>query len=116
MTQKKRRNYMARADKAFARYIRERDGQCLADGPHAGSLQCAHIISRSYKSIRTVPENAVGLCAKHHMFFTHHPLEWKLWVEERYPGLWDDLTKAALSYERVDWKAEAVFYEDQISV
>ena len=106
---------MKKADSGFSQYIRDRDGVCMADPPHAGNLQCAHIISRSYKSIRTVPENAVALCAKHHMYFTHHPLEWREWVDERHPGLWDKLTHAALSYDRVDWKAEAEHYSQMVS-
>jgi 5-methylcytosine-specific restriction endonuclease McrA len=101
---------MKKADRAFSLYIRERDGECLADPPHAGNLQCAHLITRSYKAIRTVPENAVALCQKHHLYFTHRPLEWREWVEDRFPGRWDKLKTAALTYERVDWKAEAEFY------
>ena len=51
---KRRSNYMAQADVLFSRMIRERDGSCRRCGS-VDHLQCAHIISRSYKSIRTDP-------------------------------------------------------------
>jgi hypothetical protein len=101
---------MKRADKLFSLMIRARDGACVARGDAgvscAGNLQCAHLISRSYKSIRVDPDNAVALCAAHHTFWTHRPLEWEAWVEARFPGRWARLRKRALDYERVNWKAE----------
>ncbi len=41
-----------------------------------GYLQCAHVVSRRYRATRWVKENAVALCAAHHLYWTHHPLEW----------------------------------------
>ena len=103
-------DYMKRADKLFSKYVRARDGSCVAVGEAgvdcAGYLQCAHIISRSYKSIRVDPDNAVCLCAAHHTFWTHRPLEWQSWVEGRFPGRWDRLRREALKYEKVNWRAE----------
>lgn len=102
---KKRQNYMRQADALFSKFIRERDGRCQACGT-ADNLQCAHIISRSYKAIRTHQWNAVALCRGCHVRFTHRPLEWEDFVESRWPGRWVMLRELALSYERVDWKAE----------
>lgn len=105
-----KQDWMKRSDKLFSKFIRDRDGGCVAVGDAgvtcAGYLQCAHIISRSYKSIRVDPDNAVALCAAHHTFWTHRPLEWEAWVESRFPGRWARLRKRALTYERVDWKRE----------
>jgi 5-methylcytosine-specific restriction endonuclease McrA len=101
---KKRQDWMKRADKLFSQYIRNRDGRCRNCGSFE-RLQCAHIITRSYKSIRVDPENAVALCASCHVLFTHRPLEWREWVEVEFPDRWDALTRKALAYERVDWKA-----------
>jgi HNH endonuclease len=106
---------MHRADRAFSKWIRTRDGRCQADEPHAGNLQAAHLISRSYKAIRTNTKNVTTLCAKHHMYFTHHPLEWENWVEDKWPGRWDELKRLALTYEKVDWKTQAVYWESVIS-
>lgn len=101
----KRSNYMEKADVAFSKMIRERDGACQSCGSR-DFLQCAHLISRSYKSIRTNPDNAVALCRSCHTRYTHHPLEWREWVEERFPARWDRLKEEALRYTKVDWKQE----------
>lgn len=111
---RKRQNYMKRSDALFSKLIRERDGMCVANGVIVdttvylgcnGNLQCAHIHSRSYKSIRTDFKNAIALCAKHHVYFTHRPLEWQEFVESQWPGVWDELKAKALEYGNVDWKA-----------
>lgn len=106
---KRRQNYMKRADALFSRLIRERDQTCVAAQAYGvackGNLQCAHLISRSYKSIRCDFDNAVAACAAHHTYFTHRPLEWREWVEWTFPGRWDRLQAQALRYEKVDWRA-----------
>jgi 5-methylcytosine-specific restriction endonuclease McrA len=72
-----------RADQLFSVYVRVRDGMCQAEGEHQGGLQCAHLIPRRYLAVRWDPKNAVALCAGHHTFFTHRPLEWEGWVNAR---------------------------------
>lgn len=97
---------MRTADILFSKLIRSR-GECESDrGTHSGSLQCAHIISRSYKSIRTYEKNALCLCQGCHVYFTHHPLEWRRFIDGRFPGRWDELTDWALQFTKVDWRAE----------
>lgn len=105
----KRQNYMRKADVLFSKLVRDRDGGCVAVGTDMteckGNLQCAHIHSRSYKSIRTNFENAVTLCAAHHTFYTHRPLEWEEWVRTQLGDeRWESLRAIALRYEKVDWK------------
>ena len=101
----KRQNWMHQADVLFSKMIRERDGACRKCGS-TEYLQTAHIISRSYKSIRTDPRNAVALCRSCHTYFTHRPLEWQAWIDEQFPGRWDWLRKKALQYPKVDWRRE----------
>ena len=103
MAKKKRQNHMKQADILFSRIVRRRDGMCVRCG-RTENLQCAHIISRSYRSIRCDVDNAVALCRGCHVFFTHRPLEWQEWVEAMWPGRWGVLRERALAYERVDWK------------
>jgi hypothetical protein len=92
-----------RADQLFSVFIRVRDGTCQAEGEHQGGLQCAHLIPRRYLSVRWDPANAVALCAGHHTYFTHRPLEWDGWVRERFgPGTYDDLRIKALEGGRPD--------------
>ena len=68
-----------KADKLFSIYIRS-FGLCEAMGITnvrcGGSLQCAHITTRGVTALRFDPMNALCLCAGHHRFWTHHPLEW----------------------------------------
>lgn len=65
------------ADRLFSLIVRE-PGRCWAFGrQHAGPLQCAHILSRSYRSVRWEEDNAVPLCAGCHRFYTSRPVEWR---------------------------------------
>lgn len=109
---KRRANYMKQADRLFSEQVRNRDRRCRNCGSFE-RLQCAHIISRSYKSIRIDPDNAVALCASCHVFFTHRPIEWEIWVEDEFPGRLAHLRKKALAYERVDWKNAVRELKDQ---
>lgn len=109
----KKSNHMARADKWFSKFIRLRDGQCVNCGSTA-YLQAAHVHSRSYKSIRVNPDNCVALCRSCHVRFTHRPLEWHEWVEEQFPGRWDELKRLALGYEKVDWKFQEKYWRERV--
>lgn len=96
---------MQACDDLFAAKVRAL-GYCQACGS-TQSLQCAHGFSRSYKRIRTDFRNAFCLCAHCHVYFTHRPLEWEDWRRERWgEALYAELRTLALSYERVDWRAE----------
>ncbi len=102
---------MTRADTAFSVWVRSR-GVCESDrDSHTQNLQCAHIISRSYRVIRTDQRNALALCQGCHTYYTHRPLEWRKFIDRTYPGLWDELTHLALTYVKVDWKSQAEFWE-----
>ena len=86
MKRKSRTALRNKADRLFSLAIRNRDGCCRACG---GSyrLQCAHIVSRRYGATRWCVDNAVALCARCHMKYTHDPLGWDDWVDERFgPG------------------------------
>ena len=73
-------------DRRFAVAVKERDGwACRACGSIHG-IQCAHICSRRYHATRWSMANAVALCARCHMRFTHDPIAWDDWVEERFGG------------------------------
>lgn len=73
------------ADRLFSLLVRKR-GYCEAHARETGKyecradLQCAHIISRRYLNVRWDTENALCLCAGHHAYFTHNPLEWEVWL------------------------------------
>lgn len=63
-----------KADKLFSDFIRLRDGykcqRChIQIQPPTKDIQCAHFHSRSKKSVRFEPNNALALCIKCHMYF-----------------------------------------------
>lgn len=73
-----------KADRLFSLAIRERDGHaCRSCGEHYRA-QCAHIVSRRYDATRWSLDNAVCLCARCHMKFTHDPIGWEAWIDERF--------------------------------
>lgn len=82
-----------RADRLFSEKIRSRSvcelaGTVIKCG---GPLQCAHILSRRYHAIRWDEQNALCLCRDHHVYFTHRPFEWMRLMDQRSPGLMDEL-------------------------
>ena len=85
-TSKRRKSRLAlrrECDKRFAIAIKQRDNwQCVMCGANH-HVQCAHIVSRRYHATRWLFGNAVTLCARHHMMYTHDPLGWDAWVEAR---------------------------------
>lgn len=103
--QKQRMALTKRADTAFSKAVRAR-GMCeLApmrpDLECAGALQCCHVLSRSYRAVRWMPQNALAGCAAHHVYFTHRPLEWE--DACRAAGVeWDYLRWAALNTPPMD--------------
>lgn len=88
------------ADHVFAERVRASlGGACWAAGRHPtrclGNLQCAHIVSRRYLSLRLSFDNAVPLCGAHHTFFTHRPADWEQACRD-WGVDWDELRRRAL--------------------
>ena len=83
-----------RADQAWSRYIRNRDGRCMAAEAFpaiacAGSLQAMHLISRRYAATRYQLWNGRAGCAAHHRWLTDRPLEHDAWCQDLFgDGLW----------------------------
>lgn len=92
------------ADRLFSLLVRAAGNGCAECG-RTDTNQCAHILSRSYLAIRYSTSNAVVLCASHHVYFTHRPLEWEAWVDYRWPRLRTALRERALTYEKPDYAA-----------
>lgn len=62
----------------FGRIIRA-PGICAQCGT-SEFIQCAHLWSRSYRAVRWDTRNAVPLCRKCHVYYTHRPIEWDQWM------------------------------------
>jgi len=75
-------------DILFSQKIRERDRYCVKCGKESG-LQCAHLISRTYRHLRWDSHNAVSLCYSCHLFWAHrNPLEFVEWIQETFPEMY----------------------------
>jgi hypothetical protein len=87
-------------DKAFSLWVRS-IGVCEAAGTRfecKGALQCAHVLTRGYSSIRWFPGNALSLCQGHHMYWTHRPSEWESFIVAKLgQAHWDDLRRLAIT-------------------
>lgn len=93
------------ADTLFSLIVRA-PGRCvILDCDKTTGLQCAHLFSRRYRAIRWDERNAVVLCAGHHHWFTHRPIEWDNWMMNRLgPALYVELRETALAGGRTDFK------------
>ena len=76
-------------DILFSEFIRKRAikrvqgcERCLQGKMDYKQLQCSHFIGRARKAVRWDEDNAAGLCAGCHMYFTSHPLEHVGWFVE----------------------------------
>jgi 5-methylcytosine-specific restriction endonuclease McrA len=102
-----RTHLVQQADAAFSARVRA-VGRCQHCGS-SGALQCAHIVSRRYLATRWDPQNAVALCPRCHVYYTHRPVEWEVWIDARRPtgASWQELRRRALDAGD-GWVAEAV--------
>lgn len=105
-TPKKRQNLTKACDVLFSQLVRS-VGRCEASDGHdcSGPLQCAHGFSRRYRAVRWDRRQCWCLCAGHHMRYTHNPIAWDLWMQERMgEDLYQEVRSLALGGERVDLK------------
>lgn len=74
-------------DGLFSEWVRS-VGHCEASGSGsfqcAGRLECCHIVSRIYRGTRWDRTNAICMCAAHHKFYTHRPIEWRDFIAQKY--------------------------------
>ena len=102
----KRKAKLHDADRLFSQYIRTRDGWACRLCGSPFTPQCAHLVSRRYRAVRFDPQNAITLCAKHHVFYTYRTIEWEDVIEERFPGRLGMLKAQALAaHEHPDYDA-----------
>ena len=78
-----------KVDVKFSKYIRLRDGCCMAygcpkigysnaDGEMIKGLECAHFHRRGKESVRYDPRNANCFCHWHHVHYGDNPDEYEL--------------------------------------
>lgn len=69
-------------DRLFSLIIRSR-GRCERCGKKDETLQCAHVYSRIYKSVRWDTRNAFCLCAGCHFWAHKNPTEFTEFVKKK---------------------------------
>lgn len=74
MGKRKSQAIQKKADSLFSKIVRARDGACRRCGKQE-TLQCHHLISRTYRKVRFDERNGVTVCVGCHMFLTHRPLD-----------------------------------------
>ena len=78
-----------KADQAFAKFIRTRDGRCMLQGMDeiicSPQLQCMHLMSRRNMRLRYDEVNCITGCSAHHTYYTYHPEEWMFLIHDKFP-------------------------------
>jgi hypothetical protein len=100
---RKQENPKQTADREFGKLVRS-VGRCERCG-RTDSLECAHGFSRRYLQTRCDRRNAFCLCHFCHRHYTVRPLEWDLWLKDRWgEALYDEMRAKALSHGHPDWE------------
>ena len=85
-----------KVDKLFSLKIRSQ-GYCTFKGYNgikcSDTLQCMHVIGRANHRLRWDERNAFCGCSAHHIYYTHHPLEFYETVSNGWPDIWRYLMK-----------------------
>lgn len=82
--QKRKSYWKNQCDKIFAEIVKlKANGKCEETGT-AQNIQCAHIIPRNYHSTRWDFDNAIALNFKRHKYYTHHPVEWREFINNKF--------------------------------
>lgn len=68
-------------DKEASRVVRSRGFCAMCNTPDYEKFQCAHIYSRSYRSVRWDLDNLLCLCAGCHFFSHRNPLQFAEFVK-----------------------------------
>lgn len=96
-----RRKLLAYADSLWSQIIR-RPSACVICGK-TERLQAAHGFSRRYHATRHDLRNGFCLCSGHHVFYTHRPLEWDMYLWANWGDwLYQKLRTKALANEKQD--------------
>lgn len=86
---------LSKYDTIWAKFVRERDGECLYCGS-TSSLNAHHFKGRSCKATRLLLINGVTLCSGHHVFksdFSAHktPEKFERWFKKTYPDRYKEI-------------------------
>ena len=108
-------------DELFSRIIRNRAianvggcERCWAWKADYKQLQCAHMFTRKYHSVRWDEENAVGVCAGCHFFLDSHPQEKIDFFKQRLGEEKFDLLQARANTKGIDKELIKLYLQNRI--
>lgn len=111
-----RRSLMLQCDLLVKELAEERDGhKCLRCGK-TNKLQAAHIFPKgTFQRMRFMVSNILTMCMSCHIFFAHKdPFGFVAWVNQKFPGLYDELIVWTRQAPKVDLKQLRVALEMQV--
>lgn len=86
-----------KCDILFALIVKIKAGWRCAETGTRNNLQCAHIVSRTYRNTRWDFNNAICLKSGRHVWYTNHPIEWKQYINKlKGEGYYEAMEKKAL--------------------
>ena len=92
-------------DALFSHFIRVRDAKCLRCSK-VETLQCSHVMPRTWLATRWDPDNAITLCYACHLHWWHKdPLGAAEWFEAMWPGRYQRVRSRALAAMKPDVEA-----------
>ena len=114
-----RKKAVERLDKAFSKFIRQRDGMCvMPDCYKTQNLHAGHLITRCKYSVRWDEENCFAQCAGHNFEHENHPEKFTLWYIKMFgPARYIDLVERSnkiRKFTTVELLAMAEEYENQL--
>ena len=90
-----------KCDTLFSRLVKDKYGWLCVETGANKNLQTAHIIPRDYMNTRWDFDNAVCITSGRHKYYTHHPLEWKRFVDKLFgKGYYEKMENRALIIKR----------------
>jgi hypothetical protein len=100
---------LKKCDTLFSRIVRSRGACENCHDSNPLTLQCAHGFSRRYRGTRWDERNSCALCRSCHVFFTHRPIEWDIWLQRTWGlGTYEQMKELALNLPTPDPAAELV--------
>lgn len=104
---KSKRNLKVKCDILASAYYRAQTPYCQASGLDTtqcgGGLQWCHLYSRAILHVRYEPYNNIVMCQGHHLWYTHHPIEWTRFLEARFSERLAEAEANRYKYWKVDY-------------
>lgn len=117
--QKSRGSLRNKTDWLASAYYRAETPYCELKGLDTiqcgGGLQWMHLFSRAILHMRYEPYNKLVGCQGHHLWYTHHPIEWVRILESHFPERLAEAEENRYKYWKVSYDDWIRRFTDQSS-